>query len=258
MTNPNDLNGNGSISSYSSQGSTDILLSPIKSNTNTNNNGSSSRLNTNAQKYLVDLNKFRTNFGIMSFEEKEKVREMERKKKLLSIEKLKTEEEKRKEKEELILLGSDAIDFDFNENEEHNAIKKLKTGAASYDRNTSLHGFNVSAMAPRELKDLIRRIFNVTLTPKEFGGLCHEMVRPNGYIDIDKFLATFMHMRREHTNKVRLQSIEAEKKLIESKISEENVRAAKRKIEDEARLHHEHHDEVSLMKKMKKVAQMYV
>lgn len=90
------------------------------------------------------------------------------------------DEIKYKEKNEEIISKlksniDNAVDYNFTELDRNNAINKINTAAAKYDRThhtaKSLKSFERAYMEPIEFRDCLKGTFDINLTPKELGAL---------------------------------------------------------------------------------------
>lgn len=65
------------------------------------------------------------------------------------------------------------VDYDFSEADEARMHEKIAEAAKKYDKNhpasVSLEGFDVKYMKPGVFREMLKRTFNLHLTPKELG-----------------------------------------------------------------------------------------
>jgi hypothetical protein len=88
---------------------------------------------------------------------------------------LKWKESQEKKIRELNSIKDSLVDYNFSEAERRNALDKLNSAAAIFDRThhtaKSLKAFERAYMEPIEFRDALKGTFDITLTPKELGAL---------------------------------------------------------------------------------------
>lgn len=98
----------------------------------------------------------------------------ELKEKEMKVEKIVKKKEERKLLLEEKRLESD-IDFEINDEVNRSAISKLKVAAKAYDPGSplalNLDGFAAAMLKPNLFRDVLKRSFNLLLTPKELGAV---------------------------------------------------------------------------------------
>eukprot|EP01038_Epipyxis_sp_PR26KG_P006779 gene6779-9286_t len=109
-----------------------------------------------------------------------------------------------------------SIDYNFNNNDEITAMEKLKEASAKYDKNApgcvALDGFECESLSPGDFKDLIRRVFNVSLSPTELGYVIKKYdLKKNGNVFCKPFLNDFMKMGQEVRHKHHLEQLERQR-----------------------------------------------
>lgn len=143
-------------------------------------------------------------------------------------EQLKREEEMRAKermgnKEEIV------VDHDFTDVDEARAREKLMIAATKYDQNSSsclsLDGFEPSSVKIPLFRELLRRTFNLHLTPKEMGALVRKYDKEGtGNINCQGFLVPFLKMGKEQRRKMELHQISASKMGLEQIKREEKAK----------------------------------
>ena len=88
------------------------------------------------------------------------------------------------------------VDFDFSEKAKFSAIAKMTAAAKKYDRNhpasVALDGFEGASLGPAIFKEMLKRTFNLKLSPPELGALISVFDKDgDGNIDTAEFLLTF-------------------------------------------------------------------
>lgn len=117
------------------------------------------------------------------------------------------------------------VDYNFSQAAEESAQEKLKTAAAKYDRYATgavaLDGFECESLDPGAFKDLLRRVFNITLTSGELGYVVKRYdVKTTGKVLCKPFLTDFLRMGQEIRYKGHVEQLERQRSMIE--ITHEN------------------------------------
>ena len=124
------------------------------------------------------------------------------------------EQKKKRQIEEQMELK---IDYDFGEVDEARALQKLGNAAKLYDKNhpsaVPLEPFQCSSLPPTVFRDVLRRLFNVNLSPKELGSLVANFDRQGvGMINCQSFLVRFIQMGAELRAQERHKQLESIRK----------------------------------------------
>ena len=97
---------------------------------------------------------------------------------------------------------SNVMDLQFEEADKESGTKKILYSASRYDRNhtssTKLDGFFGVILPPVEMKDLLKRSFNVDLTPKELGALSGGFLDLENNFSVGDFITYFFQLSRKH------------------------------------------------------------
>jgi Ca2+-binding EF-hand superfamily protein len=101
------------------------------------------------------------------------------------------EEELEKEKKNEL-----SVDFEFTDKVKFAAIAKMTEAAKKYDKNhpasVALDGFEGASLGPAMFREMLKRTFNLKLTPPELGALIAVFDKDgDGNIDTAEFLLTF-------------------------------------------------------------------
>ena len=102
-------------------------------------------------------------------------------------------EAKEREKEKKNALS---VTFEFSEETKFKAVAKMTEAAKKYDKNhpasISLKGFEGASLGPAMFKEMLKRTFNLKLSPAELGALISVFDKDgDGNIDTAEFLLTF-------------------------------------------------------------------
>jgi hypothetical protein len=109
------------------------------------------------------------------------------------------------------------VDWDFNENDLEDAFDKIKQCSVKFDKShpasPSLQGFEGGRMTAGVFRDLVRRTFNLWLTPKELCSIVNQFKHKDDkkMIDTKQFLIHFMKIGFEGRNAAKIDFINAEK-----------------------------------------------
>lgn len=112
------------------------------------------------------------------------------------------------------------VDYDFSEADEARSKEKLAQAALKYDQNSSsclsLGGFDCAQLKLPLFRDLVRRTFNLVLTPKEMGALVRMYDKDGiGAIKSQPFLVSFLKMGVKQRREIELEQVEKNRKGIE-------------------------------------------
>jgi hypothetical protein len=163
-----------------------------------------------------DFLKFFLRFG---FESREKEKSDQRK--LQETLDKKAEEERIKKQEDLKNKKlSYQIDYNFDENDENNALRKMLIAAEKYDKSlpgsVALDGFECEELNPIDFKDLVRRVFNLQLSPGELGFIVQKYdINKSSSVHCKTFLNEFLALGYEERHKKHIKQLEKQRKLNE-------------------------------------------
>lgn len=98
------------------------------------------------------------------------------------------------------------VDYEFGEDDYSSAMDKLTEAAWRYDSTMpgapSVAGFQCKSQKPHEFKEQLKRVFNITVTPKELGALITYFDKSNSRnIDCAEFLIEFVRIGAEERNR---------------------------------------------------------
>lgn len=126
------------------------------------------------------------------------------KKKLIQLEKQRKENNYRKLKAERILKEQEDkmvlnIDYNYDWEDKESAMSKLAIAAKKYDKSApgclSLDGFEAKALTAAYFREMLRRTFNLNLTPTELGALMHHYdPKATGSVPCKDFITSFLQM----------------------------------------------------------------
>jgi hypothetical protein len=163
-----------------------------------------------------DFLKYFLRFG---FESREKEKSDQRK--LQETLDKKAEEEKVKKAEDLKNKKlSYQIDYNYNENDETAALRKLTYAAEKYDKSlpgsVALDGFECDELNPLDFKELVRRVFNLHLTPTELGFVVQKYdISKTSSVHCKTFLNEFLSLGYEERHKKHIKQLEKQRKATE-------------------------------------------
>jgi hypothetical protein len=149
-------------------------------------------------------------------------REEEKKQQRLKQQQLdqKAEEERIKKLEEAKNKMKLNVDYNFSAEDEVNAMEKLRIGSEKYDKNApgavALDGFDCEEITPADFRELLKRVFNVTLTNSEFGFVIQKYdAKKSGNLHSKTFLTHMLQLGRESRHKSHMEQLQKQRKLIE-------------------------------------------
>lgn len=204
---------------------------------------------------------FRREFIRLGLAEKEKLWEREREARQEAREN--NREQLERVKSQFIKLSeSNVIDFNYTEKDDERAHQKLRIGASQYDRTNPsairLHAFDPVSITPGQLKEKLKRVFNIDVTSKELGAIAKPFYNEEeGSIDCGKFINHFLWLSKECRDESRAQRIAAERAAEAIRMERELQKIEMKRRREELLLQHEIHDEKSLLKKLNTVAQAF-
>ena len=129
------------------------------------------------------------------------------------------EQEQKKKAEQAAAKMSLEVDFDFTPLEESSAMGKIRMASKKYDPaapgSVSLEGFEVDSLEPGEFKDLVRRVFNMTLSSGELGSIVQKYDKhKTGRVHCKTFLIDFNQMGQQARYKEHLEQLALQRQLI--------------------------------------------
>lgn len=112
------------------------------------------------------------------------------------------------------------VDYNFSESAEDSAKEKLRIASTKYDRYATgavaLDGFECESLDPGAFKDLLRRVFNITLNSGELGYVVKRYDMKNtGKVLCKPFLTDFLRMGQEMRYKEHVEQLERQRTMIE-------------------------------------------
>jgi hypothetical protein len=105
------------------------------------------------------------------------------------------------------------VDNFFTESDRQAAVDKLIKASAKYDKNSpgcmGLEAFDAAYLTPLEFREVIKRVFGLVLTAKEFATVYKEFKNEEGNVVSQTFLTSFLRLGAEE--RARLKKLELEK-----------------------------------------------
>ena len=105
------------------------------------------------------------------------------------------------------------VDNFFTETDRQAAVDKLIKASAKYDKNSpgcmGLEAFDAAYLTPLEFREVIKRVFGLVLTAKEFATVYKEFKNEDGNVVSQTFLTSFLRLGAEE--RARLKKLELEK-----------------------------------------------
>jgi hypothetical protein len=104
----------------------------------------------------------------------------------------------------------------------------MTDAAAKYDRTSSsaldLNAFEVAQMESGQFRELLKRIFNLTLKPKELGALICEFDKDGSGVDSKEFTRVFLKIGVDERAKWHLNQLKKQRRLDQERAEEEKKR----------------------------------
>ena len=163
---------------------------------------------------MIDSKKFLIEFSKVGIAERAKDKAV----KLEQIRLDAQEREKQKEKKKRLADAKGDLDIDkeYYPSDKKQALEKLTAGSALFDRyapgSLPLDAFDVKFLKPMEFKELLKRIFKITLRPKELGAAIYEFSDGKGCVDSSKFLNTFLKMGQDERDKMKVAQLNRQRR----------------------------------------------
>ena len=166
----------------------------------------------------VNCKGFLRHFFRVGIDERDKEK-AEQRSKQAALDKLARDEHQRKLQEAENKMSM-SVDYEFSSSDEASCLEKLKEASTKYDRNApgcqSLDGFECQSLSAGAFKDLIRRIFNLTLTNRELGYIINKYdVHGKGELVCNPFITAFLKVGREEREKRHIAQLEKQARLIQ-------------------------------------------
>lgn len=131
------------------------------------------------------------------------------------------------------------VDRNYTEDDYKEALRRMTTASEKYDKAhpsaPSLAGFSGGPLAPGSFRELMKRTFQVYLTPKEVAAILdrHHVDNDREKLDGKKFLIMFMKLGYEARNKFKTQQILKQRKFQIDAVQEQErkLRMAMQRVE---------------------------
>ena len=177
-----------------------------------------------------------------------------------------------RERNELLKLQSQEkkmnlkVDWDFTDDNLNEVKEKITKAAMKYDKNhpasVSLDGFETKILPPGIFREMIRRTFNIHLSPKELAAMLTLFESDKeGNVDTANFLTKFMRIGLDERYKFKTESIEKQRKAAKQakKDREDKIAAQWKKMEDLVDIDYNYtpDDEQQAINKLIKAAMKY-
>lgn len=214
----------------------------------------------NDQELKINCEKFVLKFKTLGNKEKDAARKNNIKRHLNALKMLKEHNDKL-EADKIKNIDGGSVDYDFSDIDITNGLIKMKAGASRYNKNhpscVGLDALQCSEMSPGNLKDVVKKTFQIELSPKEFGSIISPLLCENGNVNITNFMLKFFELSREYHNERRKRLIIAEKK-VRDKVINDEIKAMNAVVDEATqRLHHDENDAITLLEKLKKVSKLF-
>jgi hypothetical protein len=119
-------------------------------------------------------------------------------------------------------------DFDFSDADRETALHRMTEAASKYDRTSSsaldLSAFEVARMEGGQFRELLKRIFNLTLKPKELGALICEFDKDGSGVDSKEFTRVFLKLGVDERAKWQLNQLKKQRRMDKERMEEEKKR----------------------------------
>lgn len=209
---------------------------------------------------LVDCAAFGRWFKKLGLSEKEKLWAIERERRTEVMEKAASHDINVREKF-LKAVEAGAVSYDYSETDMKRATEKMRFGASQYDKSNplsiGLHAFEGTWITPGQLKEKLKRTFNIDLNAKELGAIAKPLLMENENVNCGAFIQYFLALSKEHRENLRSSRIESERAAHKARLDQHKAREdAKRKVQEDL-LKHQEHDTATLMTKLNSAAQAF-
>lgn len=154
---------------------------------------------------LVDSKRFLIRFAKLGTEDREKARFAFLDKQRVVREDAEREAARKKRLADQRLVLD--VDNFFNESDRQSAIDKLIKASARYDKHApgclGLDAFDAAYLTPLEFREVIKRVFGLALTAKEFATVYKEFKNEEGNIVSQSFLTSFLRLGAEERGRLK-------------------------------------------------------
>ena len=120
-------------------------------------------------------------------------------------------------------------DYDYAEEDIDNAHEKIRVAATKFDRQSSgafdLGAFEVAYMESGQFRELLKRIFNLTLKPKELGAILDEYDFKAKGVNSSEFLKMFLKLGVDEREKGHLAQLAKQRREDEARVEKEKADA---------------------------------
>lgn len=166
----------------------------------------------------IPCDEFLKYFLRLGIDGRDKQRQEQRKKQEVLDQK--AAEESQKKKEEAAKKLKTHVDYNYTEADERNANEKLRAASEKYDKSApgcvALDGFECEELSPLDFKELVRRVFNLPLTPTELGYIVQKYdVKKAGNVHCKTFIIDFLALGYEARHESHIKQLEKQRKMNE-------------------------------------------
>lgn len=157
-------------------------------------------------------------FYRLGFEARDHERQLQRKRQE-ELDK-KAEEERLRKIEDAKRKLKTFVDYNFSESDETSALEKLRGASEKYDKTApgavALDGFECEELIPLDFRELLKRVFNIALSPTELGYVIQRYdTKRTGNVHCKSFITEFLRIGNEERHKHHMEQLERQRKLIE-------------------------------------------
>lgn len=132
----------------------------------------------------------------------------------------KRESYRKQEEERKLRMALARVDYElpktYTDTDHESAMNKIRAAAMHYDRNApgapSMESFSALYLVPAVFKEILRRTFNISLSPAEVVAMVHEYNYSNDNIDTNKFLVSFIKFGFEERDKAKAVELEKQRR----------------------------------------------
>lgn len=156
------------------------------------------------------------------------------------------------------------IEKDFTEEDQQNAVEKLRVVASKFDKNhpasLTLDGFSSVRTSPGVFREMLKRTFNLILPPKELGALVKFFDTDNSdTVNNSEFLTYFSRASTTGRFAMRSYMIAKQRKMIQDAQEEQNMKlnAQWGKLEDKVKFQFSDEEKNSAIRKLTELARKY-
>jgi len=175
----------------------------------------------------VECKPFINAFLALGHDQRDRMRITQLQKNIEGEKQIRAEEEKKRN--DLLNKSDIQVEFDFSDEERDSGLSKMLTAATKYDKAhpaaMSLDGFNCKSMTAAAWKELVRRTFNLRLSPKETGALVRHFDKSEHNlgtdIDCGEFLTIFLQLGYSERAKLHKEQLEKQRREDKEREAEE-------------------------------------